>query len=385
MQAENPKFSALKGAFESSNLPFAILDSELNIVYKNGALSEKIPDIQNPIVFYELFKKLNKTAVLGYLKTERHYEFSIDLPQEKGASVSLSSVFSDDGQFIGAAAVISPKAEAPGIFPVSADSDYSLAVNREFRQRLSTMFSSIYAISHSKNFEPTHSVCEFINHINQSCYQLLRVSDNLEKIMRLSVQDERANFKSVNFTNYVTTLVNTIIRMDNKNQIPIRFVCNCGCLPAKIDLSKMEFAITNIILNSLKYTRDGNEIKITLNKVGINAVLSVSDKGAGIPKGVLKKVGTPYFSYSHEERFDAGFGIGLYITKKYIAAHSGIFSIQSEENEGTTVTISIPLAAEKECGVVREIEFESPAVFEPWDKFSQTSIQLSEVCYYPAL
>ncbi len=385
MQAENAKFSALKDAFAASSLPFALLNSELKLIYTNSALLKRLPNIQDPIVFFELFKKLSKTAILGYLKTECHYEFICDLPDHKGAQISLNAVFSDGGEFLGAAAIVSPSAHSEGIFPADSNSDYGAAVNREFRERLTMMFTSIYAISHSRNFEPAPNVCEFINHINQNCYQLLRVSDNLEKILRLSRGNERANFKTVNFTDYVTTLVNTIIRMDNKNQIPIRFVCRCGALFAKIDLSKMEFAITNIILNSLKYTREGNEIDITLNRVGDNAVLSIYDKGAGIPKDILKKVGTPYFSYSHNDKFDAGFGIGLYIAKKYISAHSGIFSIQSEEGDGTSVVISIPLHSEKNNGVVTEIEFESPAVFEPWQKFSQTSIQLCEVCYYPAL
>lgn len=383
MQAENLSFSALKSAFEASSLPFAILNSGLQLIYANDALIGKVPEIQDPATFSKLFKKLDKAAVLAYLKAERHYEFTCDLPDQNGANISLNAVLSNEGEFLGAA-MLFPAVESAGIFPTANGSDYPAAVNREFRERLTMMFTSIYAISHSSNFEPTPNVCEFINHINQNCYQLLRVSDNLEKILRLSSQDERATFRLVNFTDYVNTLVSTIIRMDNKNQIPIKFNCKCGALAASIDLSKMEFAITNIILNSLKYTREGNQIEITLDKVGSSAVLSISDKGAGIPKDVLKKVGTPYFSYSHGERFDAGFGIGLYIAKKYIAAHSGIFSIQSEENEGTCVSISIPLYSEK-GGAVGEIEFESPEAFEPWQKFSQTSIQLSEVCYYPAL
>ena len=384
MQAENAKFSALKSAFEASSLPFALLDCELSLVYTNGALLKRLPQIQDPVVFFELFKNFSKTAILGHLKTERCYDFVCDLPDQKGAKISLSAVFSDEGEFLGAAAVVATESGA-ALLPADSGSDYPAAINREFRDRLNMMFTSIYAISHSKNFEPAQNVCEFINHINQNCYQLLRVSDNLEKFLRLSCGDEWHSFKTVNFTDYVTTLVNTIIRMDNKNQIPINFSCRCGALSAKIDLSKMEFAISNIILNSLKYTREGNAIDVTLSKLGDNAILSISDKGAGIPKDVLKKVGTPYFSYSHREKFDAGFGIGLYIAKKYVAAHSGIFSIQSEEGDGTTVTISIPLYSEKDNRPVTEIEFENPAIFEPWQKFSQTSVQLSEVCYYPAL
>ncbi len=385
MQAENVKFSALKSAFEASDLPFALLNSELRLMYTNDALLKRIPAIHDPIVFFELFKKLSKTMVLGYLKTERHYEFTCDLPDQKGAKISLNSVFSDEGEFLGAAAVISPVAQSEGVFPAGSDCDYPRAVNREFRTRLNTMFTALIAISGAKDFNPPDNVCEYLNEIHQKCYHLLRVSDNLERILRLSSQDEMANFKTVNFADYVTDRVNAIIRMDNKNQIPIKLDCKCSALPVRINLSKIEFAIANIILNSIKYNREGNEIEITLNRVGDNAVLSISDKGAGIPKDILKKVGTPYFSYSHGNKFDEGFGIGLYIAKKYIAAHSGVFSIQSEEGVGTCVCISIPLYKEKNDGVVTDITFEKPDDFNPNNRFSDIKIQLSEVFYYPEI
>lgn len=385
MQAENKQFSELIRAFEASPLAFGILDSELHVIYTNKVLSERYPDLQNPAKLYFLFKEVDKPTILGYLKSERSYEFTYDLPDQKGAKITLNALFSEGGQFSGATALISPKADEAGFFPVDEQSDYHLAVNREFRSRLTMMFASIYSIAREKDFEPSPKICEHINNINQNCFQLLRVSENLENILRLSDKNEKAFFRLVNFTDFVTKLVEAVIRFDNKNEVPIEFSCNCGALPARIDLSRIEFAVSNIILNSIKYTRDGNKIKITLSRVGDNAILSISDNGAGIPKEVLSKVGTPYFSYSHGEKFLAGFGIGLYLAKKYIASHAGAFSIQSEEGVGTTVTVSIPLDIEKNSGAAGDITLEKPAVFEPWKKFSITAKQLSEVCYYPEI
>lgn len=385
MQSDNKQFSELISAFESSPLAFAILNSELHIVYTNKVLSERYPDLQNPVKLYYLFKDIDKPTVLGYLNSERSYEFSCDLPDQMGAKITLNALFSDDGKFNGAAALISPKVEAAYIIPSKEQSKSHMAVNREFRERLNMMFTSIFAISQAKDFEPSPKICEYINHINQNCYQLFRASDNIERILRLSSPGDKAFFKLVDFADFLSELVDAIIRLDNKKRVPIEFVSGCGYLPARIDHSRMEFAITNIILNSIKYTRDGNKIKITLNRVGNNAVVSISDKGAGIPKDVLSKIGTPYYSYSHGENFDTGFGIGLYIAKKYIASHAGIFSIQSEEGVGTTVTISIPLDIEKKDGAVGEITFERPPEYDFNARFSIVRTQLSEIFYYPEI
>jgi len=385
----NEQFSALKNAFESSPLPFAILDSELHIIHMNKALSLRYPDITDSVQLYLLFEDVDKGTVLNCLKSEKSYEFSYDLPDQNGAHITLNALFSSDDipEFIGATAILSPKKASEGVFAYAGDDfECQEAVNRELRDRITMMFSSIYAISQARDFEPVPNICDFINNINQNCYQLLRISDNLSKVLRLSAQNDYAKFELLNFSEYINKLVDTVILMDNKNCVPIEFICEDIYLPVQLDIARMEFAISNIILNAIKYTREGNRIKIILKRVGNNAVLSISDKGAGIPKSVLPKVGTPYFSYSHGDKFVAGFGIGLFIAKKYIAYHAGSFSIQSKENEGTTVTLSIPLDIEKTPdGPVSDLTLHSPPSFEPGGKFSQTSIQLSEVCFYPVL
>ena len=66
--------------------------------------------------------------------------------------------------------------------------------------------------------------------------------------------------------------------------------------------------------------------------------ISVADTGKGIPREGLKKIFAPY--YTTKEK---GVGLGLAITQKIIQAHEGTLEVQSLENQGTTVTIRLPL------------------------------------------
>ena len=66
--------------------------------------------------------------------------------------------------------------------------------------------------------------------------------------------------------------------------------------------------------------------------------ISVADTGKGIPREGLKKILAPY--YTTKEK---GVGLGLVITQKIIQAHEGTLEVQSHENQGTTVTIRLPL------------------------------------------
>ncbi len=384
---QDTRFSALEQAFVNSPVPFALVDSELHIVTMNEALSKRYPDIKDPVCLYLLFQDVDKQTVLNYLHSERTYELVHDLPDQKKARIILTALFSENepDKLLGATALIPPAdIQNSNIFSATDDNECQTAINRELRDRITMMFTSIYALSHTNDLDRSPKVCDYINNINQNCYQLLRISDNLAKVMRLSAQNDYANFHLIDLVPYLEKLINTVIRMDNKNLVPIHLSCPREIIPVKLDLGRMEFSITNILLNAIKYTRDGNEIEVSLRTAGKNAIISISDKGVGIPKNIMPLVGTPYFSYSHGDRFEAGFGIGLFIAKKYIASHGGSFSIQSIENEGTTVTVSLPIDEEKE-GFPTTVTLQSPPRFEPEQKFSQTAIQLSEVCYYPAL
>ncbi len=64
----------------------------------------------------------------------------------------------------------------------------------------------------------------------------------------------------------------------------------------------------------------------------------MADTGKGIPREGLKKILAPY--YTTKEK---GVGLGLVITQKIIQAHEGTLEVQSQENQGTTVTIGLPL------------------------------------------
>ena len=370
------KLSFFKNTFEASSLATAILDADFKLVYANDALKTVFKDYVRFNIFN--FVDFDKVVVQNCLKTEKTYQLIKD-----DLKLNFTALFSEEtGEFEGSILIIT-KQQDSSAFYFENDEACEKAVNRELRDRINMMHSSIYAITQSKSFDPDKNTTMLINTLSQNCYQLLRASDNLSRVMRISIGNDYAKFNLINFADYVKKLIGTIILMDNKNSVPIKLVCEKSNLPCNIDLSRMEFVISNIILNSIKYTKKGNEITVTLKKVGNNAVLSIADKGIGMKKEVLAKIGTPYYSHN-DDLDDAGFGIALFIAKRYISYHGGNFSVQSRKTSGTTVSISIPLASEKDEST-NIITLSSPPKFEPDAKFSQTRIQLSEICYYPVI
>ena len=110
---------------------------------------------------------------------------------------------------------------------------------------------------------------------------------------------------------------------------------------SQVELSRLFY---NIFDNAIKYTPKKGKIFIS-DKVESNKyILTVSDTGSGIPKNILSKIFDPFFR-GDASRSTEGAGLGLTLSKKIVENHQGTIYLKSQENKGTTVTISLPLSS----------------------------------------
>jgi signal transduction histidine kinase len=114
-------------------------------------------------------------------------------------------------------------------------------------------------------------------------------------------------------------------------------------LPVELDPQRFRHVIDNLVSNALKYSED--EARVTVRSERGRAVIDVSDRGIGIPADELPTLFTRFGRASNARRRGiAGSGIGLYVAKKVVEVHRGTLTVQSKENEGSTFTVSLPLA-----------------------------------------
>jgi signal transduction histidine kinase/HAMP domain-containing protein len=123
----------------------------------------------------------------------------------------------------------------------------------------------------------------------------------------------------------------------------LKIVEHYGNVPSIIgDPNQLKQVFLNIINNAIDaVSNDGGEIAIKTAVEDSTATIEISDNGKGIPDQVLARMFEPFFT----TKKDKGTGLGLPITRKIIESHNGQIHIQSEEGEGTKVTVSLPLTA----------------------------------------
>ncbi|MCW3805161.1 sensor histidine kinase [Plebeiibacterium marinum] len=117
-----------------------------------------------------------------------------------------------------------------------------------------------------------------------------------------------------------------------------------GDFVVKGDATHIKHVFSNVIDNSIKYTKQAPYITIeTINKRG-KLVVSVKDNGVGIPSAELDKVFEKYYRVSTGNIHDIkGFGLGLNFVKNVVDKYKGAVKIKSEVNKGTMVIIELKL------------------------------------------
>ncbi|EFO28757.1 periplasmic sensor hybrid histidine kinase [Roseibium sp. TrichSKD4] len=107
------------------------------------------------------------------------------------------------------------------------------------------------------------------------------------------------------------------------------------------DPGQMESTLLNLILNANNAIEANGEIAIQLLSRDDEATIIIKDDGIGMPANVRTKAIEPFFSTRAAE---GGTGLGLSIVYGFIKQSGGNLEIESEEGEGTVISISMPLA-----------------------------------------
>lgn len=107
----------------------------------------------------------------------------------------------------------------------------------------------------------------------------------------------------------------------------------------KADRNRLKQVMINILDNSLKYTQEGGQIKISGASKDNGILISVEDTGIGIPQDDLHKVKEKFYKVSTSL---SGNGLGLAICDQIISLHNGKLDISSDFGKGTRVDVFLP-------------------------------------------
>ncbi len=183
-----------------------------------------------------------------------------------------------------------------------------------------------------------------LNDIRNVSRKILRTANEILESAKLEKQNKNAlDIKDSNISELIFDLISVFnisakeknLQINLSTDFPKDLHINC-------DQLKIKRAISNLISNAIKYSKDGTSIALNYKNEVNYHVFSVKDSGIGIPANDQKDIFKEYFRSKSSENTIYGTGLGLYYVKKVIELHNGKVWFESKENAGTTFYISLP-------------------------------------------
>lgn len=108
------------------------------------------------------------------------------------------------------------------------------------------------------------------------------------------------------------------------------------------DPKSLERALTALIDNAIKFSPNGGQVHIRMQRDKSQVVIKISDEGIGIAPEDLPRIFDRFYHLErHNDRLFGGIGLGLAITRQVIQQHNGQLDVESKPGKGTTFTIRL--------------------------------------------
>ena len=217
-------------------------------------------------------------------------------------------------------------------------------VTHEIKTPLSTMLMAAEVLVeeniHTKPFRRDQYISIIRNEGERLREELDRVLD-VARMTNIGIHLNKEVFSPRTIVNSIIGRMN--LQFNNYNGTS-EIIWEAGEAKINFDRKSFELILTNLIDNALKYNIAEPLVVIRSKVIEGNLVIQVEDNGIGIDEVYHAELFHRFFRVPlGETHHIKGFGLGLYLVKQLMDAHNSTIFVSSIENEGTTVTLKIPL------------------------------------------
>jgi DNA-binding response OmpR family regulator/anti-sigma regulatory factor (Ser/Thr protein kinase) len=224
--------------------------------------------------------------------------------------------------------------------------DFFTNVSHEFKTPLSLILAPVSKLLQDIKDPAKKSQLETVQQ------NALKINSLIRQVIDFNRSDAIAPgliLSKVEFVAFARSLFSVYEEGYKEKKLTFRFAANKEKIYLLVDILKMEAILNNLLTNACKYSEAGVvSLLVTCREDKQQLEVAVEDTGIGIPSREVAYVFKRFYQSSKTAKDREGTGIGLYLVKAYTEQHQGTVSIQSEENKGTTITVTLPLREEAE-------------------------------------
>ncbi len=186
---------------------------------------------------------------------------------------------------------------------------------------------------------------KYLKRAEKGVERLIYIVEDLDMITKLEVGDLNLEFSDFDIVDLIQNVFELLEMKADKKKITLAFE-NYHIQPiyVKGDKDKLQQVIENLIVNSIKYGKEGGLTEVgVINLTKKKVLVRISDNGEGIEKQNLPRLFERFYRVDKSgSRSEGGSGLGLAIVKHIIEAHKERIYVESEFGIGSEFSFTLP-------------------------------------------
>jgi signal transduction histidine kinase/CHASE3 domain sensor protein len=287
---------------------------------------------------------------LGHVWTQPEIDAVESLAGDLGQALEHARLYEDGERLVGELKALD---QAKASFLASASHD--------LRTPLTSIIGYVELLTDQAAGPITPPQAKMLEGVRRNARRLKTMIEDMLTISKIEMGAYTSKLRPVDLTALVPPAAEVIKPSAEAGGLDFEADCRSGPVMVDGDPDQLDRAMVNLLSNAVKYTPKGGTVGLTVGTEDGSAVLTVADTGIGIPEQDQGSLFGRFFRASNAVAAAIpGSGLGLSIVRTIVKNHHGDLDIQSRQDEGTKVTIRIPLLG-KPAGAAPEAGDSIPA------------------------
>ncbi|HEY5525290.1 MAG TPA: ATP-binding protein [Clostridium sp.] len=329
----------LSNIITSMNEGILALDTNFHIINVNQSAIDllSLKSVESHTAIIQVLSELNiieefNSNIYNNAKKSIMKEY-----KNKVLDFSISPIKNNSNEIIGGVILIQDISEKEKLEQMRKD--FISNVSHEFRTPLTIIKGNLESIIDGMT-KPEY--------IADTCVTLIKETNRLERMVKdlLNLSKLESGKLEIDFNELdVNMLINDTIRslkslIDTK-AIDLQLSIQNNLPPLFSDYDKLKQLLIIFLDNAIKFSKNNGILKVSTYADNKNIYITIKDNGIGIPKNEIQYLGEKFFKAdkARNSKVD-GTGLGLSIAKRLVKVLNGDFSIESDLDKGTTITLS---------------------------------------------
>ena len=216
------------------------------------------------------------------------------------------------------------------------------AVSHELRTPL-TSISGFLEMLGDEESGLSHSGRTYLEVLRRSTGRLQKIVEDLLLVAQIEANRLELDPVAADLAELAAEAVEAALPVAAAKGVQLRLDAR-GTLPVEVDAGRLRQVLDNLVSNAVKFTPDGGSVTMSASNGGDRVCVEVADTGIGIPRDEVGQLFSRFYRASTAtRRAIPGTGLGLVIARAIVEGHGGTISLESSENEGTRVSVTLPI------------------------------------------